>query len=219
MDCFTELQQATAAERAGLLAAPIIADAMAGRVTRAQYREFLTRAYHHVRHTAPLLMACGARVPAEMEWLRKAVAEYIEEEIGHEEWILDDIRAAGGDPAAVRASAPNFETEVMVAYAYDSIARGNPLGFFGMVYVLEGTSVQLATQLAAQLSDSLDLPPSAFSYLASHGSLDLKHIDHFENLVNRFTEPADRAALIHCAKVFFRLYGDVIRSVPTGSLQ
>lgn len=216
MDCFTELQRATAAERTHLLAAPILQEALAGRATRPQYLAFLAQAYHHVRHTAPLLMACGARLPDRLEWLRSAVAEYIEEEIGHQEWILDDITAAGGDADAVRASAPAFETEVMVAYAYDTIARRNPVGFFGMVYVLEGTSVELATQLAGKLSASLDLPPSAFTYLSSHGCLDQQHIMHFQSLVNRLEDPADRAALIHGAQVFFRLYGDVIRSLPMG---
>ena len=48
-----------------------------------------------VRHTVPLLMACGARLPERLEWLREAIAEYIEEEIGHQEWILNDIRACG----------------------------------------------------------------------------------------------------------------------------
>ena len=34
-----------------------------GRVSRETYGEFLTEAYHHVKHTVPLLMACGSRVP------------------------------------------------------------------------------------------------------------------------------------------------------------
>ncbi len=36
----------------------------------------------------------------------------------------------------------------MVAYVYDYIARRNPVGFFGMVHVLEGTSTALATTAA-----------------------------------------------------------------------
>lgn len=219
MDTFSELQQATEAERARLLAAPIIADALAGRATRAQYLAFLTQAYHHVRHTTPLLMACGARIPDTMEWLRESVAHYIEEELGHQEWILNDIKAAGGDAEAVRHGEPAFETDVMVAYAWDTIQRRNPLGFFGMVYVLEGTSVQLATRVAGVLQQSLDLPPAAFTYLTSHGSLDIEHIHYFRNLVNRLEGPQERALLIHCARVFFRLYGDVIRSVPAGAVR
>ena len=210
------LQAVTAPDRARLLAAPIISDALAGKATRQQYRAFLTQAYHHVRHTVPLLMACGARLPARLEWLRDAVAHYIQEELGHQEWILQDITAAGGDAEAVRCGAPALETELMVAYAYDTVMRRNPVGFFGMVFVLEGASVQLATQVAKSLQQSLDLPPKAFSYLASHGALDIEHLDHFQQLVNRLDDEEDCAAIVRCAQVFFRLYDAIIRSVPQG---
>jgi pyrroloquinoline quinone (PQQ) biosynthesis protein C len=216
MDCFAELEQATQGERARLIAAPIIIEAFSGRVSRAQYLAFLTQAYHHVRHTVPLLMSCGGRLPAHLEWLRDAVAHYITEELGHQEWILNDIDAAGGDAEAVRHGQPAFETELMVSYAYDTIQRRNPVGFFGMVYVLESTSVALASQVASVLSPSLDLPKKAFTYLTSHGSLDISHMDDFRALVNRLDDPADRAAVIDSAQRFFRLYGDVIRALPTG---
>jgi pyrroloquinoline quinone (PQQ) biosynthesis protein C len=216
MDCFAELEQATQGERARLIAAPIIIEAFSGRVSRAQYLAFLTQAYHHVRHTVPLLMSCGGRLPARLEWLREAVAHYITEELGHQEWILNDIAAAGGDAEAVRHGQPAFETELMVSYAYDTIQRRNPVGFFGMVYVLESTSVALASQVAAVLSPSLDLPKKAFTYLSSHGSLDISHMDDFRALVNRLDDSADRAAVIESAQHFFRLYGDVIRGLPAG---
>jgi hypothetical protein len=34
------------------------------------------------------------------------VCEYIEEEYGHEQWILNDIKACGGDWEAVRDGRP-----------------------------------------------------------------------------------------------------------------
>lgn len=216
MNHYQHLQQVTANERAALLSAPIIGAAMSGQVTRQHYISFLQRAFHHVKHTVPLLMACGARLPDTQEWLRTAVAHYIEEEIGHHEWILNDIAAAGGDADAVRHSQPDFDTDVMVAYAYDTVTRRNPVGLFGMVYVLEGTSVSLACKAAASLQQTLDLPASAFSYLNSHGSLDVEHIGHFENLVNKLDNPEDRQALEERAKVFFRLYGNVFRSIRVG---
>ena len=217
MEFYAQLHEATEVGQSQLRAAPIILAALAGEATRAQYIAFLTQAYHHVRHTVPLLMACGARLPGHMEWLRSAVVHYIEEEIGHQEWILDDIAAAGGDAEAVRNGQPSLETELMVAYAYDTIMRNNPVGFFGMVYVLEGASVQLATLVAKSLQHSLDLPLTAFSYLTSHGTLDLEHIEDFRELVNRLENRADHAAIVHCAQIFFRLYSDVIRSVPSGA--
>jgi heme oxygenase len=216
MDFYSQLQDATRSERSTLLGAPIIAAALAGKVSRRNYLDFLSRAYHHVRHTAPLLMACGARIRGDMAWLRQAVAHYIEEEIGHDEWILDDIAAAGGDADAVRHSQPDIDTEVMVAYAYDSVMRVSPLGLFGMVYVLEGTSVSLATNVADSLQRALALPAAAFTYLTSHGNLDLEHIGYFERLVNRFDDTEARSQVIHCARVFFHLYGNVLRGIDLG---
>ena len=145
------------------------------------------------------------RLPDRLEWLRATVAEYIGEEIGHEQWILDDIAAAGGDPVAARDRPPLPATELMVAYAYDQVNRVNPVGLFGMAYVLEGTSVALAGRAADSLRRSLSLPKSAFRYLTSHGSLDQEHIQVLAGLLDRLADPADRSAVIHAASMFYRL--------------
>ncbi len=208
------LLEQTAAERDYLLSAPIIRDAMAGTVTRESYVAFLGQAYHHVRHTVPLLMACGARLPQRLDWLRTAIIDYLREENGHEKWILDDIRACGADADAARDSTPNLPTELMVAYVHDRIARDNPVSFFGMVLVLEGTSVALATRAAGVIQDRLGLPATAFSYLTSHGSLDQEHIEFFRSLMDRLGDDGDKAAVVHTARVVYRLYGDMFRSLP-----
>lgn len=215
MTFYDELQRATCAEQADLQSIPIIRKALSGQVTLQQYIAFLTEAYHHVKHTTPLLMACGARLGDDKEWLREAIAHYIKEEIGHQEWILSDIAACGGNADSVRHGQPAFATELMVAYAYDTIARRNPVGFFGMVHVLEGTSIQLATHAAAVMQQTLQLPDQAFSYLNSHGTLDLEHVAFFRNLVNRLDLDEDKACLVHCAKAVYRLYGDIFRSLES----
>jgi pyrroloquinoline quinone (PQQ) biosynthesis protein C len=210
---YEQLIDTTDRTRAEFMQIPVLRRAVQGEVTRDEYVAFLGQAYHHVRHTVPLLMACGARLPRDKEWLRRATAEYISEETGHEEWILNDIAACGGDAEAVRDSEPLPATELMVAYAYDVIDRRNPLGFFGMVFVLEGTSVQLASQAAHSIGERLQLPASAFSYLNSHGALDKEHIQFFEGLMNRIDDPEDKAAVGHCANMFYRLYGGVFQSI------
>ena len=214
MTFFHTLQDRTAAERDHLLTAPVLQLAVDGKLSLQTYIAFLTQAYHHVKHTVPLLMACGARLPERHEWLRSAIAEYIEEELGHQEWILNDLAACGADPEAVRHGQPALATELMVAYVYDRIARHNPVSFFGMVNVLEGTSIALATRAASAIRGSLGLPPAAFSYLNSHGSLDQEHIRFFEGLMNRLDADEDREAVVHTARVVYRLYGDMFRSLP-----
>jgi pyrroloquinoline quinone (PQQ) biosynthesis protein C len=152
-------------------------------------------------------------LPESKEWLREAVAEYIEEELGHQEWILNDIKRSGYDKEVARHSTPSFATEMMVSYAYDMVRRINPVGFFGMVLVLEGTSTALAENAAETIATKLQLPKSAFSYLTSHGALDQDHIKFYENLMNKIDDPADQALIVHAAKRFYRLYGDIFRTL------
>jgi pyrroloquinoline quinone (PQQ) biosynthesis protein C len=213
MSFYEQLSAATAAERQQLLSAPIIDDCLHGRVQLAGYQAFLGQAYHHVRHTTPLLMSLGGRLPERLSWMRRAIADYIAEEIGHEEWILDDITASGGDAQAVRSSRPDLPAEVMVAFAYDLIARANPAGFFGMVFVLEGTSVALALLAADRIQQALGLPDKAFSYLRSHGTLDQQHTEHLAALLAQMA-PQDQQDVLRCAKVFYQLYGDIFRALP-----
>jgi pyrroloquinoline quinone (PQQ) biosynthesis protein C len=214
MNFYNQLQAATETERQAFLGIPVIQQTLNGVVALDSYLAFLGHAYHHVKHTVPLLMACGGRLPEKLNWLRTAVAEYIAEEIGHEEWILNDINASGGNADAVRNSKPAMATELMVAYAYDTIQRNNPVGFFGMVFVLEGTSIALATRAAEVTRTALGLPRKAFSYLESHGALDQQHMQFFEKLMNRITAAGDQQAVIHAARVFYQLYGNIFRSLP-----
>ena len=89
--------------------------------------------------------------------------------------------------------------------------RGDSPGASGGI----GTrSTRPATQAAGIIKGELGLPAQAFSYLTSHGSLDIEHIAFYEKLMNRLDEPADKAAVVHTAKVVYRLYGDMFRSLP-----
>jgi pyrroloquinoline quinone (PQQ) biosynthesis protein C len=159
----------------------------------------------------------GASLPPRHEWLREPILHYLDEERGHEQWILNDIERAGGDREAAAMSQPSVATECMVAYAYDTIQRRNPLGFFGMVFVLEGTSVALALNAADRIQSQLQLPTNAFSYLRSHGELDQEHVGDLEGILGRVTDDEDRAAVIRCAKGIFWLYGNVFRGLEAGA--
>lgn len=207
----------TGTERKALLEVPVIQDALRGVVSRPSYIAFLCEAFQHVRHTVPLFEACRDRLPARLACLRPALEEYVVEERGHDAWILADIAECGADAAAVSRSEPAPATELMVAYAYDTIARRNPLGFLGMVHVLEGTSVALALSAADGIQAALGLPARAFTYLRSHGELDREHVQHFVQLVDQLDDGGDQEAIVHAARMFYRLYADVFRGLPRSS--
>ncbi len=205
----------TDASRQSFLAIPIIRRALGGQVSRDEYLRFLQQAYHHVHQTVRLMMGMGYFLPERLHWMQPAIAEYIAEEIGHDEWILDDIDAVGGDGEAVRRSRPGAAVELMVAYAHDTLRRGNPVGFLGMVFVLEGISAALASRAADAIQQALALPKQGLRYLSSHGALDQEHVGFFEQLVNRLDDALDQDALIHAANRFYALYGAMFQSIDT----
>ncbi len=219
MNFYEQLQQQTAAERQRLLASPILARCSAGDISRELYIAFLTQAYYHVSHTVPLLMSAGSRLPASHEAVRGAIAEYIEEEYGHQEWILNDIQACGGDAQRVRAGTPGLPIEMMVAWLYYRIERVNPMSIFGMVHVLEGTSVSIATAVAAQVEQTLGLPAQATTYLRSHGELDQGHLAFFASLMNTVTDEADRAAIIYAARRVYSLYTGMLNQLEANAYE
>jgi pyrroloquinoline quinone (PQQ) biosynthesis protein C len=209
---FTALEDATVRERLAFLSVPQVKAGLAGTISRATYIAYLTQAYHHVRHTVPLMQEARERLRDRRE-LVQALDEYIDEEAGHEQWILSDIAAAGGDAERARHSRPYPATQAMVDHAYARIRTGNPVSFFGMVYVLESVSVALASRGAGAVAERLGLPPEAFTYLTSHGALDQSHMRFFEGLVNAFDDASDKVAVQSMAGDIFALFGAMFASI------
>lgn len=221
MPFFNQLMNSTETARSELFQVPQLQAGVRGEISLQTYIAFLTEAYHHVKHTVPLLMACGSRLPQNPRWMLDAITEYIDEEKGHEEWILNDITACNAhsksdtDAEAVRNGQPKPATELMVAYAYYTIEQINPAAFFGMVLVLEGTSIELATKASSAIQKDLKLPDQAFSYLTSHGVLDIEHMAFYEGLMNKIEDKTTQQQIIHCANMMYHLYGDIFRGLPT----
>ena len=102
----------------------------------------------------------------------------------------------------------------MIAYLYDTIQRKHPVALLGMIYMLESTSTQIATGIAMKLSKHLSLKDNAFSYLLSHGELDLKHLEFFRQLVNKIINHEHQSYIIKSANTCYRLYTQMLNNIP-----
>lgn len=214
MTFFERLLSDTEAERQDFQSIGLIQHAIAQGVTPEMYAKYLRQAYHHVRYTVPLLELALDHCNVAETAYANALAEYITEETGHDEWILDDIRALGFDAEAVRSGQGNFACRVMIGYAHYAIEHISPYALLGMVHVLEGMSVELAQKAAGAIAQSFgDRPPNAFSYLTSHGALDTEHVQFFEHLVNGIDAPEIQDIVVQAAKDFYKLFGNMFREL------
>jgi pyrroloquinoline quinone (PQQ) biosynthesis protein C len=212
MSFYAQLVAETADSRDAFFAIPLVQNTTRNGAPRRLYLDFLAEAYHHVKHTFPLLALAASRTSDKR--YQDALVEYMEEERGHEKWILDDIRALGGDPDTVRNGQGGPACRIMVGYAYYAIEHISPYAFLGSVHVLEGMSVLLADQVADAMKISLGLEnDNGFSYLRTHGSLDTEHVAFFRKLVDGFDDRNTQRIIIDNATLFYRLYGAIFHDL------
>lgn len=216
MNFFPKLVLATVRERNELFASPFITQTLRGEISLETYQSFLAETYHLAKHIEPLLVACAARLPGRLDWLRKPISHYSAEQKDRHTRILNDIHHSGGDADAVRNVEAGAATEAMVAYAYDTIACRNPLGVFGVVLVLKGTNMALAFNARAAIQRSLGLADACFSYLDLHRELDRNHKGFHEQLLDPLADPDDQVAVIDCARAMYGLQAEVFRGLPLG---
>lgn len=210
MNNYQILLQQTEIERQQLFSSPVFLNLQHKNFKLSNYIKFLKNAYHHVKETVPLLMLTGALIPHDKEFFRKSIVEYINEEYGHHYWILNDIKNSGCLDHVEIENSP-IDVQIMVSYVKDMIYK-NPMSFFGMVLVLEGTSTKIATNAASIIKEHLKLKDDSFSYLTSHGELDLEHIVFYEKLINTIKDTKDLEDIIQTAKYVYILYKNVLEN-------
>jgi len=217
MSFYDRLLAATAAERNAFKATPLIRRAIAEGLPREVYVAYLTQAYLHVSQTCPLLALAADHAGPDDSTLRDALFEYIEEEKGHELWILDDVVAMGGDREAARQARMNIGCRAMVGYVRYAIEHLSPYALLGMVHVLEGMSVELADAAAAGIGRATGAAGGkGFSYLVSHGSIDQEHVAFFRDLVNGIEDRGKQDVIIETARIVYWLFGEMFNQIGAG---
>ena len=216
MNTFEHISQETEQARVSFLATPMLLSAANGKIDTKLYTTYLEQTYHHVKHTCPLLAASMAQCTKQDHTLRQALIEYIDEEKNHEEWILNDISHI--DPTAnldqIRGEDGGTAVEAMIAYMYYLVEHKSPYAMLGMIFVLEGTSTDLATMAANSISNSLGIKNNkGFIYLRSHGAVDIEHIEFYQNLVNKITDTSTIELIIKSASSIYKLWSNVFIEV------
>ncbi|MFV3076511.1 hypothetical protein [Niveispirillum fermenti] len=57
------------------------------------------------------------------------------------------------------------------------------------------------------------MPKSCFTYLNSHGALDIQHMEFFRDLMNRVEDVRDRQAIIAMANRIFGLFAGLFLAI------
>jgi pyrroloquinoline quinone (PQQ) biosynthesis protein C len=178
-----------------------------------EYRAFLHDLYHIVWHFCPVMAAAVARCGDEFREVRYALYERIEEEKGHEAWVLEDLGAMGGDVAGARANPPSAPVQAMIAFNYHGAERVHPCSVLGMLYMLEVVSSVYGGRVSDSIARALgrDVNGGGFKFLTSHATMDVDHMASLNRLVKTIADPAAQRSTINSTRVNFYLFAQMFR--------
>lgn len=220
MSFFITLIEMTDAARRGLEEIPKMHEMIHHGLTLAEYRAFLNDIYHVVWHFCPVMAAAAARMDDRFKNVRYELYERIEEEKGHEDWVLEDIEAMGGDLAQARHGQPSAPVQAMIAYNYHAAERIHPCSVIGMLYMLEVVSSVYAGRVSDSIAKAIgrDVEAGGFKFLSSHSTMDVDHLAKLNLLVKTVTDAPAQESIIHSTRVNFFQFGLMFREGGFASL-
>lgn len=210
MSFFITLVENSDSSRRAIETAPRVQSMIHKGLTLPEYRAFLRDLYHIVWHFCPIMAVAAARCDDGLKNIRYELYHRIEEEKGHEDWVLEDITAMGGD-VNVRAAAPSAPVQAMIGYNYYAAERVHPCSVLGMLYVLEVIASVYGGKVAEAIARAIGRETGAggFRFLSSHATMDAHHMAELNVLLKTIDDPAAQAAIIASTHVNFHQFGQL----------
>ena len=191
-----------------------VLDIVANGLPLQRYRNLLLELYHVVWHFNPVCAAAASRVSDAQKQVRYFLYDHMNEEKGHEEWVMNDLAAMGVKAEQVLAYKP---TEFMLAlngYNYWAADRRHPCSVLGMLYALEVVASVYGGQMTTAISESLLLQGDrGISFISSHATLDAEHMIDLRLILNTLDDEAAKNAVIESTVFNFHQFGRVLEAV------
>lgn len=144
-----------------------------------RYRIYLRTMHTIVRSAVPLMEAAIERATqlADHDRVAAGLARYlghhVDEERGHDQWLLEDLEVAGGDPAEAGRRIPSMRVAELVGAQYYWLRHHHPISLIGHIAAIEGYPPPIG--FADHLQHLTGLPKQAFRAIAIHERLDIRH--------------------------------------------
>lgn len=146
---------------------------------RQLYQTYLGTMHMIVRAAVPLMHSAleQARMRASSDdvaaGLVNYLARHLQEEAGHDTWLLQDLEAAGADRDEPLRRIPSPQVATLVGAQYYWLRHHHPVSLLGHIAAIE--SYHPPTGFAKQLRDLTGYPDEAFRAIARHERLDIRH--------------------------------------------
>ena len=200
--------------RKHILGNPLLDKLQKGAVTVQHYASYLLETFHLVRHTSRALALAASRTEDSQRGLRAWLLEQANEEHGHELFCVKDLRHFGYSYDDIATREPGLGAWSMVTQNYYLATHGHPAGILGVASATEQMGSELAGALSAVVASRLQVGPNALTFLRSHSSFDVKHLDEVKKAINEFAiSDIVRRQVVLARRYTLRHYGQLFLDV------
>ncbi len=167
---------------------------------RELWPEFLVLQHEIIRATVPLTEAAAERARALPDDdplaspLVSYLDEHVDEELHHDDELLDDLELLGVDRATVLGRMPPPAVATLVGSQYYWLRHYHPLAFLGYIAFMEGYPP--TEELIETLVERTGYPRAAFHTFAEHGELDPGHRDHLDRVLDALPLTAQQESVL-----------------------
>jgi hypothetical protein len=189
------------------------------------YPEYLITSHCIIRASVPLMETAlrRARAISNEDPVAAALAPYldahIDEERGHDEWLLEDLAVLGKDRSAVLRRLPSPTVASLVGSQYYWVFHYHPVALLGYMVLLEGYP-----PVRSQIEDLIALTGyrrAAFRTLIHHADLDPGHGDELNHTIDSLPLSQDHVGVLGLSAMttvglLARAIDEVVDGVSTG---
>lgn len=180
------------------------------------YPVYLARLHEVARGAVPLmrraLERCQELDDAPGRVLAPFLEHHIQEELGHDDWLLEDIAVLGGDPDEVRARTPSPPAAAANGAQLWWIEHAHPVALLGHAEVLECSPPEI--EMLDEFEARTGLPRGGMMFFRRHAVIDQRHREEIHATLDALPLTPELESLIgmsalHTASALVDLYRTV----------
>jgi len=192
---------------------PVARELREGEISENDYVFYLKQAMSYVELSPERLYFAGSRLVGRYPGLARAMMQKADEETGHDTWAFRDMRALGRRPQEIRQIPLCDATRALSHWSSFVAEKGNPVGFFGIAFVLEYLAPARGHRIARNLRARSTIPgiTSAIRFIAGHAEADTGHVKAIVEAIRIVERQSDIDAILHSARVTSETYPQLLQ--------
>ncbi len=149
--------------------------------------DYIFTSYCVANSTVPLMeetRRCLANLPKDKvnSMLDSYLAQHIEEEKGHDEWVMTDLQALGQSRETTKSIIQSPNIAALIGSQYYWVRHYHPIAFMGYIASME--VYPPTVEYVNKLIKDTGLPAEGFNTLMMHAKIDIAHREDIINLLN-----------------------------------